>query len=426
MSWLKQLLGGGSAPPEGPASEPGGLGTLESLSDDAGTILLDTGRAVRVRASDLPDREHDRGARVEVERIERRDGASWAVGVRWSDVAFRAREIDLAANPPVKPPPDPPEVIEARRRAYAEGQAALRKTTKEQRGRWRERIGSQSLEDRRARIGALLEAQSLGRFKDGVSPLPAIRCVALLDESTEPQQSRLGGRPWMPEDVAWPAASDRPLSFLAQIRLDELPKDAVSSELPRTGHLLFFYDAIEQPWGFEPEDAQSWKVLFVSGGRELRDFPDALGDEARFAECRLTFGSTLTLPSAFSARAPELATDADIDAYWEVHRALEEDELDVPAHQIGGWPRLIQSDMEEQCQLCSSGVRMGSPKDHEATYRPGLEEGAEDWILLFQVDTDEVGPGWMWGDCGTLYYWIKKQDLAVRDFTSVWLILQCT
>ena len=31
----------------------------------------------------------------------------------------------------------------------------------------------------------------------------------------------------------------------------------------------------------------------------------------------------------------------------------------------------------------------------------------------------------MWGDCGCIYFWLKKQDLAAGNFDRVWLILQC-
>ena len=32
----------------------------------------------------------------------------------------------------------------------------------------------------------------------------------------------------------------------------------------------------------------------------------------------------------------------------------------------------------------------------------------------------------MFGDCGHLYFWIRKQDLQNRDFDHVWMILQCS
>ncbi|MGN0700170.1 MAG: DUF1963 domain-containing protein [Oscillospiraceae bacterium] len=31
----------------------------------------------------------------------------------------------------------------------------------------------------------------------------------------------------------------------------------------------------------------------------------------------------------------------------------------------------------------------------------------------------------MFGDCGHIYFWIRKADLAARNFDNVWLILQC-
>jgi uncharacterized protein YwqG len=32
----------------------------------------------------------------------------------------------------------------------------------------------------------------------------------------------------------------------------------------------------------------------------------------------------------------------------------------------------------------------------------------------------------MWGDCGILCFWIRKDDLAARNFDDVWMILQCS
>ena len=31
----------------------------------------------------------------------------------------------------------------------------------------------------------------------------------------------------------------------------------------------------------------------------------------------------------------------------------------------------------------------------------------------------------MFGDCGRVYFCIRKEDLAARRFDRVWLILQC-
>ena len=55
-----------------------------------------------------------------------------------------------------------------------------------------------------------------------------------------------------------------------------------------------------------------------------------------------------------------------------------------------------------------------------------IKKASKDWILLFQMDTVESDNyELMFGDCGHLYFWIKKEDLANKNFENIWLILQC-
>jgi uncharacterized protein YwqG len=82
--------------------------------------------------------------------------------------------------------------------------------------------------------------------------------------------------------------------------------------------------------------------------------------------------------------------------------------------------------MELECQLASHGVYCGDPAGYQSEAAQRLASGAADWRLLLQIDTDEDGPGWMWGDGGRIYYWIKQQDLASLRFDDAWLILQCS
>ena len=47
-------------------------------------------------------------------------------------------------------------------------------------------------------------------------------------------------------------------------------------------------------------------------------------------------------------------------------------------------------------------------------------------MLLFQLDTVELGDfELMFGDCGHIYFYITKEDLAARRFDRIWLVLQC-
>ena len=54
------------------------------------------------------------------------------------------------------------------------------------------------------------------------------------------------------------------------------------------------------------------------------------------------------------------------------------------------------------------------------------QSSLKDWLLLFQLDTvtkDDFEL--MFGDCGRIYYYIRKEDLEARNFYNVWLIMQC-
>ena len=50
----------------------------------------------------------------------------------------------------------------------------------------------------------------------------------------------------------------------------------------------------------------------------------------------------------------------------------------------------------------------------------------EDAVTDLQLGT-VTGDGFelMFGDCGRVYFCIRKEDLAARRFDRVWLILQC-
>jgi uncharacterized protein YwqG len=82
--------------------------------------------------------------------------------------------------------------------------------------------------------------------------------------------------------------------------------------------------------------------------------------------------------------------------------------------------------MRLECQLASHGLYCDNPSGYENPRVKLLEAGASDWRLLLQVDTDEQGPGWMWGDCGRVYYWMRAEDIRQQAWDTAWLVLQCS
>jgi uncharacterized protein YwqG len=96
-----------------------------------------------------------------------------------------------------------------------------------------------------------------------------------------------------------------------------------------------------------------------------------------------------------------------------------------PWHSLGGYSNPIHdTDMELECQLVSNGINLSEDFELDDPRVKALEEGRDDWTLLLQIDSDNSCE-MSWGDDGTLYFWVKKDDLAAKRFDDVWMILQC-
>ena len=246
---------------------------------------------------------------------------------------------------------------------------------------------------------------------------PAVRLVT----TSSPSRSHFGGVPGLPEGVEWPERSGRPLDFLARLSLAELQAAQSLPWLPPVGALLFFYDCEDQPWGFEPADRSGWRVLLVP------DLPQPVADGPTgpvAAHRPAAFKPIASRPSpehrAFPAKD---LTDEEFSAY---QVTLDASFGSGPRHQVGGYPRPIQGDsMDLECQLVSHGLNCGNGEAYASAQGKELAAGASDWRLLLQLDTDEAALGQMWGDDGTIYFWIPERAARAGDFDKTWLVLQC-
>lgn len=246
---------------------------------------------------------------------------------------------------------------------------------------------------------------------------PALRLV-----KTEPggTRSKMGGSPSLPKGMEWPSWKGTSLAFLAQIDLSELPRPIPMEDWPSDGTLYFFYHPEQETWGFDPNDRGSWRVLYSPGPTSQTLV--VLKSESVFPEFALRFEPLHSLPDILRlGLSPEEAPDEVLDRADEL-KLLPFD--GAPQHQIGGYPNAVQNDdMELECQLASNGVYCGGDRGDQPRAAE-LESGVADWKLLLQIDTDEEAD-MMWGDEGMLYFWIREQDLKKRDFSNVWMVLQC-
>ena len=243
-----------------------------------------------------------------------------------------------------------------------------------------------------------------------------IRTSPSSDKELPIAASKLGGLPDLPAGTPWPDDGKAPLSFVAQINLSDVPTPSI---LPRNGVLSFFYDTEQRSWGFDPKDRNSFRVFYFSAPVTLERVNSS---NDTFSTRAFSFLPFLSIPDPSAKVIQALLPDLKND---EVYSEFFEDFWrDGPDHQLLGWPAIVQNEMELECQLVTHGLYCGDLSGYKDPRRKELEQNAQDWILLFQVDSDDDAK-MMWGDVGRLYFWIRRHDLEQRDFARAWCILQC-
>ncbi|HKP88908.1 MAG TPA: YwqG family protein [Thermoleophilaceae bacterium] len=262
--------------------------------------------------------------------------------------------------------------------------------------------------------------------------LPSIRLLRA-EPGDLVQGNRIGGEPDLPLGVDWPEWQGRPLAFLAQIELGAIPDVQPGRDLlPAGGQLAFFYDAEpeRQPWGFDPADRGSGRVIHVPAGAavERHEAPARLPRENLYEPGDLVPRVELTLPWPDAPAAPDLPLSTELrDAYLDLLEALSSSygDEDAPRHRLLGHPDQLQGPMQTECQLVSNGLYTGDSSGWEDPRAPELLEAAPEWRLLLQLDSEIAPSEVMWGDDGRVYFWARERDLRAGVFDAGWTVLQC-
>ncbi len=253
--------------------------------------------------------------------------------------------------------------------------------------------------------------------------------------------SKIGGRPAVPAGFVYPEYEGvgyldeepklRPLSFMAQINLKDVAELDTENLLPKTGLLSFFYDLDTMQWGFDPKDKGCARVYYFPENEKLEftDIPENIESDFVVPELAVSFEKHISLPAELDFPDNDFGDDLEdyYDEYYEKVGCYDEW---GNVTKLLGFPDVIQNPMEQECERVTRGYRCGNPKDFAKIPKselPDIEEKSKEWILLFQMGTIETDDyELMFGDCGHIYFWIRKTDLENRNFDNVWLILQCS
>ncbi|URN02086.1 YwqG family protein [Actinomadura madurae] len=245
--------------------------------------------------------------------------------------------------------------------------------------------------------------------------LPLIRPALRLGAEGE-VPVHLGGTPLLPPDEPWPEWNGRPLDFLGAIDFAGLASLGDIPGLPSCRAAFYYASETPRPWGDEAAQRDGWRVF--TGDLHAADPPPG---SHPYPQTTLGAAPFLSLPSPQEPAVQRLeavysgvaAVYAQLHAAWTRHTCPD----DVPAHQLGGWPVLVQRPLGPDCLYASTGRPLDSVKPPSLS--PDEQRAVEEWRLLLQLDSDDR-LGWYWGDPGRVYFCTRQNTPLEQS----WLTLQ--
>lgn len=251
-----------------------------------------------------------------------------------------------------------------------------------------------------------------------------------IETYTEICPSRIGGDPDLPAMMEWPLNSDgTPMTFLAQLRLDELFPYDVSSLLPAKGILYFFVGVDEPAYGIEH------KVIYLSEDKlqevERLHSPEVTALENRFTGYRVSAKSTMEPPN-YGYVDYDMVEDADHDyeQYEELCFGLNDQQSNDLAVMFG-YPSTQHGDCEYEAALhlltgkeynYSPDTALEQITEHFKGDSDRAKQEVQDTLLLLALDSDD-DVGFCWWDAGELQFYIRKEDLLAGNFSNTYCSL---
>ncbi|OLP45013.1 DUF1963 domain-containing protein [Rhizobium oryziradicis] len=226
-----------------------------------------------------------------------------------------------------------------------------------------------------------------------------------------------------------------PLAFLGQFDLSDLSTlVGFDPAFPDHGRLLVFYDYLEQPEDFTEAASVGWRVLWDdTPDAELIRAPIppelfAISDEkwsCVFTAARATSHTIWTPipPSDSSWSAFPLDDEDALEAYQEwLSDFGTPDMADRDNHQLCGFPQPLQNGLQATSQLVANGIDCGRREAWQSEEAVRLLADAKDWRLVAQIGVD---PNAGLNGPGAYYVMMRDEDIRAQRFERARVIYQC-
>ena len=208
--------------------------------------------------------------------------------------------------------------------------------------------------------------------------------------------SKFGGLPTVPNNFVWPRCENVSLQFVAQLDFAEINSNNSLKDFPTAGLMYIFI----KENSYERDDC---KILFFEATDKLFVAKKPKDLAMVYKEIYLTTKLLKTYPNISDCtEAAKICNDNQQDCMNDIYERYTWRNMEKSF--IGGWGSYIQN----------------------AYFLPE-QEHPEDWMLLCQISSAEGcdDDGFMWGDAGALYLFIRKDDLQNHKYSHVKLDMQC-
>ena len=238
----------------------------------------------------------------------------------------------------------------------------------------------------------------------------SIRIKAIPIDDPSPMRSGFGCYPILPKGYAYPKDANGEYLFpLAQICCSDMPSLA---GYPSTGYLQFYIGCEDFGVDFKnPVSQLNFRVLY---------FED---EEVSVRETDFSFLEAVMASDESPVSKPHSLAFSLRDDYLGVGEVREQEYPEILAELEKRYPDLAEELDNEICKefACIDHKIGGYAYFTQTDPREG-EELYKNWLLLFQMDSDDKI---MWGDVGVANFFIAPEDLARRDFTKVFYTWDC-
>lgn len=266
----------------------------------------------------------------------------------------------------------------------------------------------------------------------------SIRLRTSIDKKVTLGNTKFGGPPHLPKGKVWPLnKNNKPLSFLAQVNLEEIYSLTPEKSLPQKGILYFFLNFQNPEEGivlFEKntqtleitaipeillkEEKNLFQKLFNKPGIH----PHYLKEMGTLFEIQYSPPQEQTLymnqiikkinPKAIFHKT--FVYDSEI---YESALFYEERENEMTTnHHLLGFEDVVQFGFHQENLI--------PPKTKMENLSLNQMQEILKWRLLFQCDSDE-NLNLSWGDWGKVYFFIHEDDLRKGNFENIKINWSC-